>query len=362
MLHCPEAPAAPDSLSASSLLELAGSAEAAEKARGRFGLVVPDLDLEAVVDRLRHLVQDGPARGRTRVAASRASLRPGRLAPAQAARALRFALSNFAQNRASGAPNSGGPEGDLATVIEHAERRARAMQQAIAGRRFRLLFQPIVTLGTRAIHHYEALLRPVATPGNPVQSPQEFVSFAEAVGLAEALDTAVLEQACRVLDRTGGPPVAINVSGLSLQSPSFRAHVLDLLQKRPRGRLLFELTETAEIEDMPAAARSMALFREAGAPMCLDDFGAGAAAFRYLRNLPLDFVKIDGGYVHSALQSPRERGFVVSMIDLARSVRARTVAEMVETERQADLLHELGAELGQGWLFGRPAALPRLQD
>ncbi len=342
------------------LAEAGAEARASEVAEGRFGVLTESaLDLETVVTRLRRLVRASPAGRHAGVQSTGVSLNPGRLAPPQAARALRFALSRFAEGGTRAAVDPGGADGGLAGIIERTEQRTRAVQKAIAGRRFRLLFQPVVTLASRAVHHYEALLRPVATPDNPVQTPQEFVNFAETVGLAQALDTAVLEQACRVLDRTGGPPVAVNVSGFSLQSASFREHVLRLLSERPRAhRLLFELTETAEIDDIPAAALSMARFREAGVPICLDDFGAGAAAFRYLRDFPLDFVKIDGGYVHTASRSPRERGFVVSMIDLARSVKARTVAEMVETESQARLLQELGAELGQGWLFGRPAALP----
>ncbi len=332
---------------------------ASEMAEGRFGVLAGStLDLEAVVERLQRLIRASPAGKHARVESTGVSLNPDGLAPAQAARALRFALSRFAEGGMEAATAAGGAEG-LAGIIARAELRARAVQQAIAGRRFRLLFQPVVSLATRAVHHYEALLRPIATPSSPVQTPQEFVTFAEAVGLSEELDTAVLEQACRVLGRTTGPHVAVNVSGLSMQSRSFREHVLGVLATPAAAeRLMFELTETAEIEDMPAAALSMAQFRQAGVPLCLDDFGAGAAAFRYLRDFPVDFVKIDGGYVHTAPRSPRERGFVTSMIDLARSAQARTVAEMIETEEQARQMQTLGVELGQGWLFGRPGALP----
>ncbi len=332
---------------------------ASEMAEGRFGvLAASTLDLRVVVERLQSLIRDSPACRHAHIESTGVSLDPAGLAPAQAARALRFALSRFAEGGMEAATAAGGAEG-LVGIIARAELRARAVRQAIAGRRFRLLFQPIVALADRAVHHYEALLRPIATPGSPVQTPQEFVTFAEAVGLAEALDIAVLEQACRVLARGDGPQVAVNVSGLSMQSRSFREHVMEVLANPAfAARLMFELTETAEIEDVPAAALSMARFREAGVALCLDDFGAGASAFRYLRDFGVDFVKIDGGYVHAAPRSPRERGFVVSMIDLARSVGARTVAEMIETEQQAQQMRALGVELGQGWLFGRPGALP----
>ena len=93
-------------------------------------------------------------------------------------------------------------------------------------------------------------------------------------------------------------------------------------------------------------------------PVCLDDFGAGGAAFRYLREFGVDYVKIDGLYVRAATRGARERGFVASMVELAGTVGARVVAEMIETEEQAALMRDLGVQFGQGWLFGRPGTLP----
>jgi EAL domain-containing protein (putative c-di-GMP-specific phosphodiesterase class I) len=131
-----------------------------------------------------------------------------------------------------------------------------------------------------------------------------------------------------------------------------------LLMGGARRRLLVELTETAEIEDMRGAADCIRQLRAAGVPVCLDDFGAGAAAFRYLKEFQVDYVKIDGAYVRAAPASSRERGFIVSMVELAQSVGARSVAEMIETEEQAALMASLGVDHGQGWLFGRPGVLP----
>ena len=88
------------------------------------------------------------------------------------------------------------------------------------------------------------------------------------------------------------------------------------------------------------------------------DFGAGAAGFRYLQQLPLDYVKIDGTFVQAASNGPRARGMVASMVELASAAGAQTVAEMIETEEQAILMRELGVHQGQGWLFGRPGGLP----
>ena len=124
------------------------------------------------------------------------------------------------------------------------------------------------------------------------------------------------------------------------------------------GRLLIELTETAEIEDMPEAAAGIAQLRQIGVPVCIDDFGAGAAAFHYLQEFRVDYVKIDGAFIRAATYGARERGFVAAMVEIARAVDARIVAEMIETEEQAALMADLGVSFGQGWLFGRPGALP----
>lgn len=119
-------------------------------------------------------------------------------------------------------------------------------------------------------------------------------------------------------------------------------------------RLVIEITETAEIENEDEAIRMIELLREHQIPVCLDDFGAGAAAFRYLRAFKVDYVKVDGIYVANALQSERDRGFISAMVDLARTVGAQVVAERIETEAEATLMKELGVRYGQGYLFGKP--------
>ena len=162
-----------------------------------------------------------------------------------------------------------------------------------------------------------------------------------------------------------GISVAVNMSGLSVQSPDFCARLFALLEEMravvgppEQGRLLVELTETAEIDDLGAATGALARLRAMGVGLCLDDFGAGAAAFRYLQQFRVDYVKIDGSFVQAAQQGGRERAMVASMVELAANAGAQTVAEMIETEEQAALMRELGVDQGQGWLFGRPGGLP----
>lgn len=332
---------------------------AADFGSGRFGVLPAEggPDVEALVGQVALLLaQHGlPGRVGTRALA----LGGDGLSPLQATRALRFALSAFSRG-GDAALEKAGFAGGLAGFVSSAADRATALRRTIAERRFRLAFQPIVLLADRRAHHYEALLRPISTPGSPYDQASEFIALAETVGLSEALDWAVVETACEAARAASGARIACNLSGLSLQNPAFRAQLCGLLDASPdlARRLLVEITETAEIEDETEAVRTVEALRARGLPVCIDDFGAGAAAFRYLRLFRVDFVKVDGVYVDHAVDSERDRGFIAAMVDLARTVGARVVAEKIETEAQAALMQDLGVAFGQGYLFGRPGALP----
>lgn len=340
-------------------------ARGSELAEGRFGVLgIAHNGMAGLTRKLEQFLSRSSARNIAKVQGTEMSLEAGPMGSATASRVLRYAVSRFTADGTAGV-NAVGGAGGLTGILAQAELRTQVVRAALTGHRFRLLFQPVVSLATRAIHHYEALLRPIATPGMPMGSIQEFVTFVEAVGLSEVMDLAVMEQALMALRSAPGVSVAVNVSGLSLQSAEFAGQMFRLLSEMrlppgPAGkpRLLVELTETAEIEDLATATATWAKLRALGVGLCLDDFGAGAAAFRYLRQFQVDYVKIDGSFVQTADQGARERGIVQSMVELARSAGAKTVAEMIETDEQAALMRELGVDQGQGWLFGKPGALP----
>jgi len=341
------------------LVDAAGpGAIAAEVGDGRFGvLALERIDATMLAGSVTAILASSAAGRGTHVEGITMNLSQDGLTGPQAVRALRFALGRFADGGARAVEAAGLGEG-LAGMIDATHARARAVRATIAEGRFELVYQPVVSLAKRDIHHFEALLRPIATPGQPFRATQDFVAFAEAVGLSEELDYAVMTQGVNAIEAAPGVSVAVNVSGLSFQNASFRTRMLAHLAARDvRGRLLVELTETAEIEDVGAAIATLEALRGAGIAVCIDDFGAGAAAFRYLREFRVDYVKIDGSYVRGASRSDRDRGFVSSMVDLARSMGAQIVAEMVETEEEARLMASLGIEFGQGWLFGRPGRL-----
>jgi EAL domain-containing protein (putative c-di-GMP-specific phosphodiesterase class I) len=320
---------------------------------GRFGVLGrSDTDLSRLRNALQELVGSFVADQGVRIEQAQLDLQSESLTLGQSVHALRLVLTRFGSDGVAGTASMGFAEG-LTGIIERASGQKRALAAIITEGRFVLTYQSVVGLGDRVVHHYEALVRPAQTPGAALMSPQEFVTLIEAVGLANEFDMAVLRSAILKI-REAGVAVAVNVSGLSIVDPSFTSRLLREAAGLPRGRLLIELTETAEIEDLAAAAAQIQRMRAAHIAVCLDDFGAGSASFRYVRDLPFDFVKIDGTYVRAAVLSEQGRSFIRAMHDLAETAGAKTIAEMIETEAQAALMLELGVSYGQGYLFGRP--------
>lgn len=334
---------------------------AARLGPGRYGVVPGEAgtfpNLQEVTRHLEALL--GPDDPGIAVVATPIDLATDGLTPSQAARALRHGLAAFARFGADGLRDAGFADG-LGGVVARVTARATALRRTVAERRFRLDFQPIVDLETRQLHHHEALMR--LEPGvlEPGEGPQDFIALAETIGLTEDLDLAVASMAIAAANAVPeGRHLAFNISGLSTQSRGFRTRLLALLDRDPRGarRVMVELTESAEIEDEDAAAATLRALRARGVPVCIDDFGAGAAAFRYLKSFPTDYVKVDGAFVQAALTSERDRSFVAAMVDLSLAVGAKVVAERIETEEEAEVMRNLGVHYGQGWLFGKPGPL-----
>lgn len=242
-------------------------------------------------------------------------------------------------------------------VLETQDRIA-AFKAVVAANRFDFAFQPIVNLETREISHFEALTR--FAHG---ESPYQAIVFAEDVGLIQDFDLACCRRAIAFMaERAETSPVnlAVNLSGLSLQSDAFVDALLELLQRHTNlaGRLLFEATESSRMHDLERVARVFNTLKGRGFSLCLDDFGAGAASFQYLRALEVDYVKIDGTYTRRLLSSDRDSLLLRNLCDLCADLKIKTIAEMVELEDQVDKLRRLGVALGQGYLLGRPSPQP----
>jgi EAL domain-containing protein (putative c-di-GMP-specific phosphodiesterase class I) len=270
---------------------------------------------------------------------------------ADAARALVYCINQFADSESAdlSLPSlRDGLDKAMAQTIE----RVSALRSTVSDRDFTLVFQPIVHLAQRSVHHVEALAR--FRNG----SPGETVAFAEAVRLIADFDLAVCEQvAAALLSGEGGElPVAVNVSGRSLESELFCSALLALLKPQLAKRLLIEITESAVISHLAEVNRRVQTMRNAGFRVCLDDFGAGANSFHYLRAFEVDFVKIDGPFVKSALANPRDAKLIGAVAGYCREVGIATIGEMVEDEPAAQALQQLGIDYAQGYHFGKPIA------
>ena len=269
-------------------------------------------------------------------------------------KALRFALELYIRDGGAARPDMA-----FSDSLKRTLREADQFRALVRSGKFQLQYQPIVDLETRATHHFEALARLGGDTG-----PAETIRMAEELGLIDGFDMAVTEKALRQLERPGFglTRVAINVSGASLARDDYVTGLLRLTAPDPaiRKRLIVEVTETAAIRDLDGANRRLKALRKAGIRICLDDFGAGSASFDYLRGLAADTIKIDGAFVKD-LANERSRTLVAHLAKLAAELGMSTIAEMVETEEQAEIVKALGVGFGQGWAFGRPTSEPLVQ-
>jgi EAL domain-containing protein (putative c-di-GMP-specific phosphodiesterase class I) len=241
----------------------------------------------------------------------------------------------------------------FADLMSETMGRVTAMRDTVSTGGFSLVFQPIVDLKTRQVHHFEALTR--FADG---QSPYEFITFSEQIGMIAEIDLAVCEKVLRLMDRhRGGAPVAVNISGRSLQSPQFMQRLARLMADRShdRAKFMFEITESSAIENLDEVNVFLQALRKAGHRICLDDFGAGFTAYTYLRRFEVDFVKLDGPFLKSGMANPRDRALLKSVCQVCTELDTLTIGEMIETREEAYAAAGLGITHGQGYFFGRPA-------
>jgi len=277
-------------------------------------------------------------------------------ASAKAMRAIRYALDDFIREGLKGDPPDNLAEA-MNRSVKRTLARAGALGMAVTQRRFTLAYQPVADLANRSIHHHEVLVR--FEDGG---SPFAMIQMAEEFDLIEELDHAIVEQTVKRMTAADATDLklAVNVSGQTITSEAYVDHVRRLLAAAPqaRGRLIFEITESSAIDDLPRADRHIQTLRGLGSLVCLDDFGAGAASLAYLQQLRLDIVKIDGRYVRELAANGRDAAMVRHLVKLCGELKVRTVAEMVETPEIEAIVKAAGVDFAQGWLYGRPAERP----
>jgi diguanylate cyclase (GGDEF)-like protein len=236
----------------------------------------------------------------------------------------------------------------------------QALRKALITDELRLAYQPEFSFATGEIVGAEALLRWQRGTGAPLV-PAEFLPMAEQTGLIVPIGDWVLYEACRqatTWPQSVGPPlfIAVNVSALQLMSPALVSIVELALTSTglEPSRLCIELTESVLAADLNTAVAVIRDLDALGVLIALDDFGTGYSSLSYLRQLPVDIVKLDRSFIDGIDQDATSQSIVRAMVEMAKALGLRVVAEGVETLEQRDCLRDLGCDVAQGFWLGEP--------
>ena len=214
--------------------------------------------------------------------------------------------------------------------------------------------------------HYEILLGVNDLHGE-IASPQEFIKAAEWYRRMPAIDRWVITKVFNwmadnpsIIDQLSG--FAINLSGQSINEDGFSEFIMDEFKriKVPYEKVSFEVTETVGISNLSDAALFIDRIKEVGCRFSLDDFGSGMSSYGYLKDLPVDIVKIDGAFVKHLSDNASDYAVVKSITDIAHVMNKKVVAEYVENEETLSMLQEIGVDYAQGYLIDKPGPLARL--
>ena len=234
------------------------------------------------------------------------------------------------------------------------------IRTALAENRFFLCCQPIVDLAADEVSRYELLLRLREDGRREPLVPASFLYSAERFGLIQEIDTWVVRRAIAHLEEAARARrdlvLHVNLSGKSIGDTMLLPVIESSLTETgvDPSRLVFEVTETAAIANIDYAKAFAERVRGLGCQLALDDFGTGFGTFFYLKNLPFDYLKIDGDYIRDLASSRMDRLVVEGLVTIAQGMGKRTVAEFVSGEAVESLLRGMGVDYGQGFHFGEP--------
>jgi len=233
------------------------------------------------------------------------------------------------------------------------------IRDALANDKFKLVFQPVLDIKQNQVSHYESLIRMVGSDGRLI-TPNHFIPVAEHMGLIHDIDLWVVNRAIDVLQQL--PPhqshiaMNINLSSYAFQDKSLLPMLRRKLEQTgvQAQRITFEITETAAIANYAQTREMILQLRELGCMFALDDFGAGFNSFRHVKEFPVEYLKIDGSFIRNLAKDTVDQSLVRSMIDIAKTLGKKIVAEFVEDRDALELLYEWGADYAQGYYIGKP--------
>ncbi|WP_310468222.1 EAL domain-containing protein [Sphingomonas sp.] len=238
------------------------------------------------------------------------------------------------------------------------------LRQAIASKQFHLNFQPLVSAKTQKLIGFEALIR-WNHPQRGNVPPNVFIPVAEESGLMSAIGEWVIDEACRACASWPEPiTVALNISPKQIILPALPNTVSEALArcKLPGNRIELEVTEGVFLGDNGATVDVLKRLRALGVRIALDDFGTGYSSIGYLNKAVFHKLKIDGSFVREAGTRPENVAIIQSIVQLANSFRMSVTAEGVETVEDFERMRDLGCDIIQGYLFGRPLSYERANE
>ena len=234
------------------------------------------------------------------------------------------------------------------------------IEHALENNTFVLYYQPILDIKSNTIQHYEVLIRMRDEKTGELRLPGKFIEIAEQVGLIHDIDHYVLQKSMMklaTLQKQGIPvKLAVNLSGAVIDDPEMIPLMKQFMTDydvKPEG-LIFEVTETAAVSNLQQAKALMTEIKVLGCQFALDDFGVGFSSFNYMRELPVDIIKIDGIFIKDLDKNADDQLFVKALVDVAKGLGKKTIAEFVENREILTLLRNFGVDYAQGYYIGRP--------
>jgi len=244
---------------------------------------------------------------------------------------------------------------DVAEIFNDLNQKMVLVNDAIENHSVVPVFQPIQPNGDD-LPAVEVLSR-IQLPDDTLMTAGEFIEIAESMGKVHLMDYIVMEKAFERVRDTGYQGLLfINLSPRSILVRDFlqTLHELTDRYQLDRSRIVFEITERDTVKNMGLLENFVRNLKDAGYLLAIDDFGSGFSSFHYLKYLPIDFVKIEGDFIANMANDPRDLAFVVSITDLAKKLKLKTVAEFVENEDVLNMVREVGIDYAQGFHVGRP--------